>query len=63
MSATTQLVAVLTFLVYSAAYFIFVAWASERASGNKARLKLKMGFLLGIGIGLPLIALVILLRI
>jgi hypothetical protein len=60
MSSLAQLVAMLTLLAYSAVYFFFVAWASERTTGTPLVRKLKLSAFLG-GAFLPIVGILILL--
>ena len=62
MSSGVQLVAMLTLLAYSIIYLFFVAWASERTTGNPLVRKLKLTAFLG-GAFLPVIGILIFLLI
>jgi len=60
MSSVVQVVAMLTLLVYSVIYLFFVAWASERTTGNPRVRKLRLAAFLG-GAFLPVAGILILL--
>lgn len=62
MSSAVQLVAMLTLLAYSVIYLFFVAWASERTTGNPRVRKLRLAAFLG-GAFLPVAGILILLLI
>jgi hypothetical protein len=62
MSSGVQLVAMLTLLIYSAAYLFFVAWASEHTTGAPLARKLKLTAFFGSAF-LPIVGLLILLLI
>mgnify|MGYP007065730185 CR=1 FL=1 len=60
MSLTSQIIAVLIFLGYSAAYLFFVAWASERAASMRQTRKPSMASFV-VGVLLPFLGLVLVL--
>ena len=62
MSSAAQLVAMLTLLAYSIIYLFFVAWASERTTGNPLVRKLRLTAFLG-GAFLPIVGILIFLLI
>jgi len=61
MSSWSQLLVVVVFLLYSAAYFLFVAWASESSAGKQQRFKPRLVVFL-VGAMVPLLGLIPLVR-
>lgn len=57
MSPWSQLVVVGIFLLYSAAYLLFVAWASESSGGKRRRFKARLIFFLVVAL-VPLLGLI-----
>jgi hypothetical protein len=61
MSSLGQAVTVLAFLAYSVAYFMFIAWAAERADGANHPRRLPGLAAHLVGLALPLTGLLLLL--